>query len=251
MVAFDNHSNGVHQFKQTLTSLVLPLGEGKEAALVQPVVYQDAQTTREFFKCMSPYFSPLSTDVLQVLAFQSGCDAAAKLVDDFVATRANNSHVILCSREQQTEPLSNGTSTLETFHNTPLDKLQSAQSRVLARLPEHQRVACHKDAVRVSVRVNRSMMCLSDYDSLVTALCGFFRVPKAALAYVGCAKNPVMLSWVVSSPVYEYMMSFGAGVSGEMIVAQERVMSIAVGQDAIYECLTTEVHLTIMYIIKL
>ena len=250
MVAFDNYPNGVQQLKQTLTSLVLPLGEGKEAALVQPVVYQDAQTTQEFFQCMFPYFSPLSTDVLQLLVSQSGCEAAAKLVDDFVATRANNSHVILCSLEQHTEPLFSRSSTLKTFHNTPLDKLQSAQSRVLARLPEHQRVACHKDAVRVSIRVNRSVMCLSEYDSLVTALCGFFNVPKAALAYVGCAERPVMLSWVVSSPVHEYMKSVGASVSGEIIVAQERVMSIAVGRDAIYKCLTTEVHLTIMYIIK-
>ena len=90
-------------------------------------------------------------------------------------------------------------------------------------------------------------MCLSDYDSLVAALCGFFKVPKAALAYVGCAKNPVLLSWVVSSPVHKYMKSFAGGLSGDMIVAQERVMTIAVGRDTISECLTTEVHLTDMY----
>ena len=245
MVAFDNYPNGLHQLKQTLTSLVLPLGEGKETALVQPVVYQDAQTTREFFKCMSPYFSTLSTDVLQVLASQSGCDAAAKLVDDFVATRANNSHLVLCSGVQQTKPPFSRSSTLKTFHNTPLDKLQSAQSRVLyiARLPEHQRVAYHKDAVCVSVRVNKSVMCLSDYDSLVTALCGFFKIPKAALAYVGCAQNPLMLSWIVSAPVYEYMKSVGGSMSGEMMVTQERIVSIAVGQDISYKCPTIEVYI--------
>ena len=242
MVAFDNYPNGVHQLKQTLTSLVLPLGEGKEAALVQPVVYQDAQTAREFFKCMSPYFSPLSTDVLQLLASQSGCDAAAKLVDDFVATRANNSHLVLCSGVHRTKPRFSRSATFKTFHNAPLDKLQSVQSRVLARLPEHQRVACHKDAVRVSVRVNKSVMCLSDYDSLVTALCGFFKIPKAALAYVGCSQNPLMLSWIVSAPVYEYMKSVGGGMSGEMMVTQEKIVSIAVGQDISYKCPAIEVY---------
>ena len=242
MVAFDNYPDGVHQLKQVLTSLVLPLGRGKEAALVQPAIYQDSQSTRELFK--SPYFNLLSTDVLQLLTHLSGCDAAAKAVDNFVAARAN-SHLVLCSGKQQTESLPSGSSpsvSFKCFHKIPLDTLQSTESQLLVRLPERQSVAIRKDMVRVSVLVNRSVLCLSDYDRILTALCGFFKVPKVALAYIGCAEQPLMLSWVVSPPVYKYMKSVSGNVSGERMVAQERIISIAVGQDISYKCLTIEVQ---------
>ena len=243
MVAFDNYPNGVHQLKQVLTSLVLPLGRGKEAALVHPAIYQDSRSTQELFKCMSPYFNLLSTDVLQLLTHLSGCDAAAKAVNNFVAARAK-SHLVLCSGKQQTESLPSGSSpsvSFECFHKIPLDTLQSTESQILVRLPKQQSVAIPADMVRVSVLVNQSMLCLSDYDRILTAICGFFKVPKVALVYIGCAEHPCMLSWVVSPPVYQYMKSVEGNVSGERMVAEERIISIAVGQDISYKCLTIEV----------
>ena len=249
MVAFDNYPNGVHQLKQVLTSLVLPLDWGDEAALVHPAIYQNSRSTRELFKCMSPYFNLLSTDVLQLLTHLSGCDAAAKAVDNFVAARAN-SHLVLCSGKQRTEFLPSGSSpsvSFKCFHKIPRRTLQSPESQMLVRLPEHQSVAIRRGMVRVSVLVNRSVLCLSDYDHILTALCGFFKVPKVALAYIGCAEQPLMLSWVVSPPVYEYMKSVRGNVSGERMVAQERIISIAVGQDISYKCLTIEVQVFLMH----
>ena len=82
MSAFDDLPSILGVVKEILHSLVLPLGGGKVASLVEAASYQHAQTHREVFRLMSPYWNCLCTDLLQLLTDASGCNLAAMKLSD-------------------------------------------------------------------------------------------------------------------------------------------------------------------------
>ena len=83
MDLLDCFPNALATLKQVFASLVLPLGEGKVAPLVDPLAYKSAETVRELFRLMSPYWNPLSTNLLSLLLEASGCNQAASKVAKF------------------------------------------------------------------------------------------------------------------------------------------------------------------------
>ena len=243
MDLLDQLPNALAKLKQVLASLVLPLGKGKVAPLVDPLAYENAQTVRELFRLMAPYWNPLSTDLLGLLLEASGCNQAASKVAEFVEARASKGHLVLCIRQLPT--LASGendldVADLQTVHNAPLSELQSLHTAVFARLPEHK-VTSTRTTVRISVEVNKPLVCIADYEEITTALSGFFAVPKAALVYAGCSKAPLVLCWLVSHELVAYIRPTVGGVSGERLLAESKVTRVAVG-DRIYKCLTIKVR---------
>ena len=243
MDLFDQFPNALAKLKQVLASLVLPLGEGKVVPLVDPLAYENAQTVRELFRLMAPYWNPLSTDLLGLLMKASGCKQAASKVAEFVEARASKGHLLLCIR--LLPPLASGendldVADLETVHNAPLSELQSLHPDVFARLPEHK-VTSTRTTVRISVEVNKPLVCLADYEEITTALSGFFIVPKAALVYVGCAKAPLVLSWLTFHDLAAYSKSTSTTLSGHRLLVKNKVTRIAVG-DQLYKFSTIKVR---------
>ena len=239
-----NHSpNALAKLKQVLASLVLPLGEGKVAPLVDPLAYENAQTVRELFRLMAPYWNPLSTDLLSLILEASGCNQAASQVAEFVEARASKGNLVLCIRQLPT--MASGENDLdvadfETVHNAPLSELQSLLPAVFARLPEHE-VTSTRTTVRISVEVNKPLICIADYEETTTALSGLFTVPKAALAYAGCSKAPLVLCWLASHELVAYIRSAPNSLSGHRLLAESKVTRVAVG-DLIYKCPTIKVR---------
>ena len=244
MDLLDQFPNVLAKLKQVLTSLVLPLGKGKVAPLVDPLGYENAQTVRELFRLMAPYWNPLSTDLLGLLLEASGCIQAASKVAEFVEAIASKGHLVLCIRQLPT--LASGendldVADLETVHNAPVLELQSFHPDVFARLPEHK-VTSTRTTVCISVEVDKPLVCITDYEGITTALSGFFRVPKAALVYAGCSKAPLVLSWLASNELVAYIKSTKVGgLSGHRLLAESKVTGIAVG-DQIYKCPTIKVR---------
>ena len=244
MDLLDQFPNALAKLKQVLASLVLPLGEGKVAPLVDPLAYENAQTVQELFRLMAPYWNPLSTDLLGLLLEASGSKQAATKVAEFVEARASKRHLVLCIR--QLPNLASGgndldVADLETVHNAPLSELQSLHPAVFARLPEHK-VIFTRTTVRLSVEVNKPLVCLADYEEITTALSGLFLIPKAALVYAGCSKAPLALCWLVSHDLVEYIKSTTAGsLSGYRLLAEHEVTGVAVG-DQMYKCPTIKVR---------
>ena len=200
MDLLDHFPNALAKLKQVLASLVLPLGKGKVAPLVNPLAYENTQTVRELFRLMAPYWNPLSPDLLGLLLEASGCNQAASKVAEFVKARASKGHRVLCIRQLPT--LASGendldVADLQTVHNAPLSELQSLHPAVFARLPEHK-VTSTRATVRISVEVNKPLVCIADYEEITTALSGCFEVPKAAFVYAGCSKAPLVLCWLTS-----------------------------------------------------
>ena len=245
MDLLDQFPNALAKLKQVLVSLVLPLGEGKVAPLVDPLAYENAQTVRELFRLMAPYWNPLSTDLLAFLLEASGCNQAASKVAEFVEARASKGHLVLCIRQLPT--LASGendldVADLETVHNAPLSELQSLHPAVFARLPEHKVIFTR--TVRISVEVNKPLVCLTDYEQITTTLSGLFLIPKAALVYAGCSKAPLALCWLVSHDLVDYIKSTTVTVgslSGHRLLAEHEVTGVAVG-DQMYKCPTIKVR---------
>ena len=129
MDLLDHFPNALANLKQVIASLVLPISEeGEVVPLVDPLAYENAQTVRELFRLMAPYWNPLSTDLLALLLEASGCNQAASKVDEFVEARASKGHLVLCIRQLPT--LASGendlnVTDLETVHNAPLLELQT------------------------------------------------------------------------------------------------------------------------------
>ena len=244
MDLLDQFPNALAKLKQVLASLVLPLGKGKVAPLVDPLAYENAQTIRELFRLMAPYWNPLSTYLLDLLMEASGCNQAASKVAKFVEARTSQGHLVLCIRQLPT--LASGgndldVADLETVHNAPLSELQSHHPAVFARLPEHK-VTSTRTTVRISVEVNKPLFCIADYEEITTALSGLFQTPKAAVVYAGCSKAPLVLCWLVSHELVAYMFSHGES-SGERLLAESKVTGVAVG-DQIHKCPTVKVRKT-------
>ena len=236
--------NALAKFKQVLTSLVLPLGDGKVAPLVDPLGYKNAQTVQELFRLMAPYSNPLSTDLFGLLLEASGCNQAAREVAEFVEARASKGHLVLCIRQLPTLPSGENdldVPDLKTVHNAPLSELQSLHPAVFARLPEHK-VTSARTAIRISVEVNKPLVCISDYEEFTTALSGFFEIPRAALVYAGCSKTPLVLCWLASHDLVAYIKSTNVGgLSGHRLLAESKMAGVAVG-DRVYKCLTIKVR---------
>ena len=242
MDLLDRFPNVLAKLKQVLASLVLPLGEGKVAPLVDPLVYENAQTVRELFRLMAPYWNPLSTDLLSLLLEASSCNQAASKVAEFVEARDSKGHLVLCIRQLPT--LASGendlnVADLETVHNAPVPELQELHPAVFARLPEHK-VASTQTTVRISVEVNKPLVCIADYEEITTALSGFFEIPRAALVYAGCSKAPLVLCWLASNELVAYIKSTGRVLSGHRLLAENKVTRVTVG-DEMYKCPTVKV----------
>ena len=241
MDLLDQFPNVLAKLKQVLASLVLPLGEGKVAQLVDPLAYENARTVRELFRLMAPYWNPLSTDLLGLLLEASGCTPAASKVAEFVEARASKGHLVLCIR--QLPALVSGENDLETVHNAPLPELQELHPAVFARLPEHK-VTSTRTTVRISVEVNKPLVCIADYEEITTGLSGLFELPKAALVYAGCSKVPLVLSWLATHELIAYIRSKqfeDAGLNGHRLLIESKVTGVAVG-DKMYKCPTIKVR---------
>ena len=232
MKLLDQFPNALPKLKQVLASLVLPLGQGKVASLVDPQFYEGAQTVQELFMLMVPYWNPLSTDLLSLLLEASGCNEAASKVAEFSEVRASNANLVLCI----CQPLALArldVANFERVHNAPLSELQSLHSIVFAQTYEHSNT-CTRSTVRISVAVNKPLLCVADYEQITTTVSGFFQLPKSALVYGGCSQTLLVLCWLVSHDVVAYIRTILVGLSGHRLLVENNITVVAVG-DQIYK----------------
>ena len=132
------------------------------------------------------------------------------------------------------------TSNMMGFGHTRLSIIDPTAAGVFARLPEHK-VTSTRTTVRISVEVNKPLVCIADYEEITTALSGLFELPKAALVYAGCSKAPLVLCWLASHELVAYFKLTGRVLSGHRLLAENKVTRLAVG-DQIYKCPTIKVR---------
>ena len=219
------------QLKQCLASLVLPLGDGKVASLVDPGSYEAANTIPEFFRLMASYWNCLSTSLLSLLLEASGCKPTAIKLVEFEETRASSRPLVLCTQRASTCELS-------SVHSLPLEQLQSLHPAVFA----ENKPATQRNIVRITAEVGKPKLHVSCLEEVTTAVSGYFKLPKAALVYAGCSENPLVLCWLVSRDLLPYMRSHKGGTSGEQLLAEQQVTQIAFGDTESYRCMNLKVR---------
>jgi len=142
MNAFDDIPYILEVLKETLRSLVLPLGDRKVTSLVQATSYQHAQTHREVFQLISSYWNCLSTDLLGILTEASGSYLAAMRLSQFIQARGSMGHLVLCSSSKSLRDEVASDASIspghKSIHSGPLEALQSLCPAVFACLPEHK-----------------------------------------------------------------------------------------------------------------
>ena len=218
--------NALERLKQCLGSLVLPLGDGKVAALVDPSSYEAAKTIPKFFKLMSPHWNCLSTNLLSFLIDASGCESAAVKLAEFEKARARSGPLLFCANRSPKNEL-------RSVHESVLKKLQSLYPAVFTNTEQN--------AIRITAAIGKPQLRVSCYEEVTTAICGFFRLPKAAVVCAGCSEKPLALCWLVSRGLLPYMRSHRGGVSGDRLLAEHQITQIAFGDAEFHKCLSLKV----------
>ena len=243
---FDAHPGSLNTLKQILGKLVLPIGNGQVVALIDPSMFRDTDLVQQLFRLLSPLLNCFSTGLIHYLCEQSHC---LNLVEEFHRVCEQHSEAIMCVKgsEMDTDsdvaslpaPLSPGHLKV---HTMPLDTLQSLHPLVFTRL-DHHRITQPPKTFRLSVEVNRPLITLQDYDNITDAVSAVLLLPKIAMVYAGCSVSPLTLTWLVPAQLHEYLVTppFGSTASGDRLLAEQGVASVALGEDMYIVCLGIQV----------
>ena len=235
---FDQIPNALERVKSILSALVLPLGDGKVAALVDPNDYKDARTLRELMRRMAPYWNFFSTDLLLLLSEELNCSLATTM-EELVHARQRKDLVVAVYTPSSTSDMNDLDSGLslghKSAHSASLEELQSQHPAVFARLPEH-RVSASRSVARISVEVDVPVLHLTDYYNIVQAVSAFFQLPCAALVYCGCSQSPLILCWEISTELIKYITSVLYGNSGYRLLAEQKITGLVVADKIKYRC---------------
>ena len=247
-----DYPDALEKLKQALASLSLPVGDGKVVPIVDPSLYNDAQSVAAVFLSLSPLINPLSMNLLQVCVRATECSPALAKIAAYDCLMMSNGSLILCSNKWTVPTTIDGlnnlnttaTSGAEVAHIASFDQLQSVHPSVFAR--SSAAVPQEKYNMRISACVDGKSISLATYDSLLTAISGFFMLPRCAFTYVGCTEQPLCLSWMVSKDLQPYMKRWGGGVSGECMLSEQRIVNLMIGDWFNHHCLTINVSIIII-----
>ena len=246
---FDARPDSLNTLKQILGKLVLPVRNGQAVALIDPTIFRDTDLVRQLFRLLSPLLNCFSTGLIHYLCEQSHC---LNLVDEFRRVYEQHSEAILCVREVKggemntdsdaaSLPASISSGHLKV-HTMPLDTLQSLHPLVFTRL-DHHRTTQPPKTFRLSVEVNRPLITLQDYDNITDAVSAALLLPKIAMVYAGCSVSPLTITWLVPAQLLGYLVTapVGSTAGGDRLLAEQGVVSVAIGEDMYIVCLGMQV----------
>ena len=238
--------NGIAVMKQTLGSLMLPQKIGGMVHIVPPSLYAETRSVDEIFKRLSSFVNPLSFHLLRSLAQLSGCTPAAEKIAEFCHLTQTKSHLVLCSGQWAPPTATNDLNNLNTVgtkspHVASYDHLQSFHPHLFAKQQDHTSPGFTMDFARISAQLNTKVVTLSDYDATVSAISGFFLLPKSALIYVGCSNQPLTLCWCVLKELSIYLMQTLVHVSSELLLSEQGITRVMIDDWLDYRCLTSKV----------
>ena len=245
MKAFEQLPDSVSHLKQFFSQLVLPMGEGKVVPLVSPSTYENAATTKEVFRSQSSLWNCFSPHLLQMMSEECQCPPAIAAVEQFMQFHSKFATSLVCRRTKLLQKVDSTTTSLHpshlAYHTGPLSDLQSLHPSAFECLVEH-RGSQPLETVRVTVQVDRPHLTLQDYDNITTAVCGYFKIPRAALVYAGCSEDGAVVCWTTSADLLSYLKSVPPGTSSYRLMAEQKILGIAAG-DLHYHCMTLKVSI--------
>ena len=253
MRAFEIEPNSLHKVKQFLGEIVLPLGKGKTVAVVDPSRYEATTATRELFRQDSDLWNCFSPELLKMICEECQYTPAIEAVEQFMMFRKTYTNSLICQQKSsQVKQLDRSamSSSLSPFHlachTGSISNLQSLHPCVFQDLDEDKKVDRH-ETTRLTVEINRPCLTLQDYDNITTAVCGYFEIPRASLVYGGCSCNgqACVVCWLTSTSLQPYLKNVNPRRSSERLMAEQLVVSVAVGDLMQFRCLEMKVSRTV------
>ena len=243
MDAFEKLPDSLSRLKQFFSQLVLPMGKGKVVPLVSSSTYENATTTKEVFRRQSSLWNCFSPHLLKMMSEECQCPMTTAAVEQFIQFRSTHANSLICRRTKLIQKQGNATSSLHpshlAYHTGPLANLQSLHPSVWECLDEHKN-SKPLETVRVTVQVDRRHITLQDYDDVTTAVCGYFNLPKPALAYAGCSDECQVICWTTSASLLPHLKSVSPGRSSYRLMAEQKILGVAAG-DLHYHCMSLKV----------
>ena len=244
--SFDARPGSLNTLKELLHQLVLPVKDGAVAFIDQAVLC-NTDLVRQLFRLLSPLLNCFSTDLIRYLCEQTHC---LDLVEKFYHVLEQHSKSILCTRKEEDEmhtaseaaslPAPTSSSHFKA-HTMDLNTLQSLHPLVFTRL-DHHRTTPPPKTFRLSVEVNRPLITLQDYDNITDAVSAALLLPKMAMVYAGCSVSPLTITWLVPAQLHGYLIKpFASAESGDRLLAEQGVVSMAIGEDMCIVCLGMQV----------
>ena len=247
MEAFEQLPDSLSRLKRFFSQLVLPMGEGKVVPLVSPCTYENATTTKEVFRCQSSLWNCFSPHLLKMMSEECQCPMTTAAVEQFIQFHSTHANSLIFRRIKLILKQGNAASSLHpshlAYHTGPLANLQSLHPSVWECLDEYKNSE-PLETVRVTVQVDRRHITLQDYDDVTTAVCGYFNLPKPALAYAGCSDDGQVICWTTSVSLLPYLESVSPGISSDRLMAEQKILGVAAG-DLHYHCMSLKVKLVI------
>ena len=250
---FDARPDFLNTLKRILGKLVLPVGNGEVVALIDPTIFHDMDLVRQLFRLLSPLLNCFSTDLIHYLCEQSH---SLNLVEEFHRVCEQHSEAILCVKEVKGTGMNTDSDVASLpaslspghfkVHTMPLDTLQSLHPLVFTRL-NHHRTTQPPKTFRLSVEVNQPLITLQDYDNITDAVSAALLLPKIAMVYAGCSASPLTITWLVPAQLHRYLVTslFGSTAGGDRLLAEQGVVSVAIGEDMYRVCLGMQVCISI------
>ena len=243
MDAFEQLPDSLSRLKQFFSQLVLPMGEGKVVPLVSSSTYEDATTTKEVFRRQSSLWNCFSPHLLKMMSEECQCPIATAAVEQFIQFRSTHASSLICRRTKLIQKQGSTTSSLHpshlAYHTGPLTNLQSLHPSVWECLDEHKNSE-PLETIKVTVQVDHRHITLQDYDDVTTAVCGYFKLPKPALAYAGCSDDGQVICWTTSASLLPYLKSVAPARSSDRLMAEQKILGVAAG-DLHYHCTSLKV----------
>ena len=235
--------------KQFFSQLVLPSAKGKVVPIISPSIYEKAVTSREVLRQQSFLWNCFSPHLLKMMCEECECTPAIAAMEQFVLFRNQFITSLICRRKQTSTKKQNimtPSSSLHpshlALHTGPISDLQSLHPSVFDKLDEHTRVVGTIETIRLTVHIDRPRLTLQEYDDITTSVCGYFEIPRAALVYGGCSQDGQVVCWMASSSLLPYLKSVIPGISSYRLMAEEGILSVAVG-DLHIHCIRRKVSI--------
>ena len=245
MDGFEQLSDSVSHLKQFFSQLVLPMRKGKVVPLVSSSTYENAATTKEVFRSQSSLWNCFSPHLLQMMSEECQCPPAIAAVEQFMQFRSKFASSLVCRRTKLFQKVDSTTTSLHpshlAYHTGPLSDLQSLHPSAFECLVEH-RGSQPLETVRVTVQADCPHLTLQDYDNITTVVCGYFKIPRAALVYAGCSEDGAVVCWTISAGLLPYLKSVVPGICSYRLMAEQKILGIAAG-NLHYHCMTLKVSI--------
>ena len=209
------------RMKRALKNLVLPLPYriGRLAHIVKSKEYQEATTVDMFLELLAPHWSPVDCSLLQTLVRASHCQPAVRKLEEFLSEQKKISRFLILQQAQQQVDKTHDQSA--TTQGEPSPTLLQVES-------EYSQAQQHKSYQEVTLKVDKSVLTMKDYDEMADHLSSTLKLPRYSFTVEKIETGSIVIIWQISRELIPYIQSIRISDGELKILAKQRILEIRI-----------------------